>query len=68
MRSQPMPSTRSRGRQTLAVWGTVTALVVTASGAAAWLNFQGERNAIAETEVRVERFVSGAEADRKSVV
>ena len=62
MRSQPMPSTQPRGRQTLAVWGTVTALVVTASGAAAWLNFQGERNAIAETEVRVERFVSGAEA------
>ncbi len=57
-----MPSIQSRGRQTFAVWATVSALVVAASAAAAWLNWQGERNAIGETEVRVERFVSGAEA------
>ena len=57
-----MPHTQSRGRQTFAVWGTVAALVVAASAAAAWLNLQGQRNAVRETEVRVERFVSGAEA------
>ena len=57
-----MPGTQPSGRQALAVWGTVAALVVAASSAAAWLNLQGQRNAVGETEVRVERFVSGAEA------
>ena len=57
-----MASVQSRGHQTFAVWASVSALVVAAVGAAAGLNAQGERNAIRETEVRVERFVSGAEA------
>jgi signal transduction histidine kinase/AmiR/NasT family two-component response regulator len=44
------------------IWGTVIALVLAAAGAAAWLHNRAEREVIAETEARVERFVAGAEA------
>jgi signal transduction histidine kinase/ActR/RegA family two-component response regulator len=57
-----MPSMQSRGRLTVAVWGTVTALVISTAGAAAWLVERAEREAVSETEDRVQRFVSGAEA------
>jgi hypothetical protein len=53
---------QARGRQLLAIWGTVTALVVAVAGAALWLIERGERDAVDATEVRVQRFVSGAEA------
>ena len=53
---------QTRGRLVLAIWGTVTALVIAAAGAAAWLTLRAESEAIVETEVRVQRFVSGAEA------
>ncbi len=49
-------------RQLLAIWTTVTALVITTAGAAQWLNLRAEREAVHETEERVQRFVSGAEA------
>ncbi len=53
---------QSQGRLTLAIWGAVTALAIAAAGAAAWLTLRAEREAISETEARVLRFVSGAEA------
>lgn len=53
---------QTRGRLVLAIWGTVAAFVVAAAGAADWLNERAEREAIGATEVRVLRFVSGAEA------
>jgi signal transduction histidine kinase/ActR/RegA family two-component response regulator len=51
-----------RIRSTLIIWGTVLALVVAAAGSATWLILRTEHDAILETEQRVERFVSGAEA------
>jgi signal transduction histidine kinase/ActR/RegA family two-component response regulator len=57
-----MQSIHSRSRLTFAIWGTVAALVIAAAGAATWLNLRTEREAIGETEVRVQRFASGAEA------
>ena len=60
--SLPTPGRLARGRLTLAIWGTVAAFVVAAAGAATWLTLRAEREAIGETEVRVLRFVSGAEA------
>ena len=57
-----MQSTHSRSRLIAAIWGTVIALVIAVAGAAAWLIERTEREAIDETEVRVLRFVSGAEA------
>jgi signal transduction histidine kinase/ActR/RegA family two-component response regulator len=53
---------QARGRQLLAIWGTVMALLVAVAGAAHWLIERGERDAVGATEVRVQRFVSGAEA------
>lgn len=53
---------RSTGRLPLAIWSTVTALVIATAGAAAWVILRAEREAIGDTEVRVLRFVSGAEA------
>ena len=44
------------------IWGTVAAFVIAAAGAANWLTQRAEREAIVETEMRVQRFVSGAEA------
>ena len=44
------------------IWGTVAAFVIAAAGAASWLTQRAEREAIVETEMRVQRFVSGAEA------
>ncbi len=46
----------------IAIWGAVASLVVATAGAAAWLTSHAEREAINETEARVQRFVSGAEA------
>ena len=57
-----MHSTHSRSRSIAAIWGTVIALVILVAGAATWLVVRAEREAIVETEVRVLRFVSGAEA------
>ncbi len=57
-----MPSTPPRIRSTLAIWGAVTALVVAAAGSATWLIVRTEHDAILETEGRVARFASGAEA------
>jgi signal transduction histidine kinase/ActR/RegA family two-component response regulator len=57
-----MPSTLRRIRSTLVIWGAVTALVVVAAGSAAWLILRTEHDAIVETEGRVARFASGAEA------
>jgi signal transduction histidine kinase/ActR/RegA family two-component response regulator len=53
---------QSRSELIVAIWGAVTALVVATAGAAAWLTLRSEREAISETEARVQRFVSGAEA------
>ncbi len=49
-------------RLILAIWGTVGVFVVAAAGAAAWLTQRAERDAIVDTQERVLRFVSGAEA------
>jgi hypothetical protein len=57
-----MPSTLRRIRSTLVIWGAVTALVVVAAGSAGWLVQRAEHDAIVETEGRVARFASGAEA------
>ena len=57
-----MPSTLRRIRSTLVIWGAVTALIVVAAGSAAWLILRAEHDAIVETEGRVARFASGAEA------
>ncbi len=53
---------QSRRSLTIAIWGAVTALVVATAGAAAWLKLRAEQEAVLETEDRVQRFVSGAEA------
>jgi signal transduction histidine kinase len=45
-----------------AVWCSVGCLVLAALGAASWLIQRAELEAIAQTEAKVERFVSGAEA------
>ena len=50
------------GRLVFAIWGAITALVVATAGAASWLIVRTEREAFSETEARVQRFVSGAEA------
>ena len=60
--SQPTPGMQNRGRLIFAIWGTVSAFVVAAAGAATWLTIRAERSAISETQGRVLRFVSGAEA------
>ncbi len=57
-----LPGTLRRIRSTLVIWGAVTALVVVAAGSAAWLILRTEHDAIVETEGRVARFASGAEA------
>ena len=59
---QPVPGLQNRGRIIFAIWGTVAAFVIAAAGAASWLTQRAEREAIVETEMRVQRFVSGAEA------
>ena len=53
---------QSRGRLIFAIWGAVTALVIATAGAVTWLTLRAQREAISETEGRVLRFVSGAEA------
>jgi signal transduction histidine kinase/ActR/RegA family two-component response regulator len=57
-----MSSTLSRIRSTLAIWGAATLLVVAVAGSATWLIVRTEHDAVVETEDRVVRFVSGAEA------
>jgi signal transduction histidine kinase/ActR/RegA family two-component response regulator len=57
-----MPSNLPRTRSSLAIWGAVSALVVAAAGSATWLILRTEHDAILETEGRVTRFASGAEA------
>ena len=57
-----MSSKPPRIRSALTIWGAVSALVVAAVGSAAWLIVRAEHDAILETEGRVARFVSGAEA------
>jgi signal transduction histidine kinase/ActR/RegA family two-component response regulator len=52
----------SRVRLILAIWFAVGLLVVSVAAAAAWLKLRAEREAISESEARVLRFVSGAEA------
>ena len=59
---QPVPGLQNRGRIIFAIWGTVAAFVIAAAGAASWLTQRAEREALVETEMRVQRFVSGAEA------
>ncbi len=58
----PPPGLHTRRRLILAIWGTVTAFVVAVAGGAVWLTQRAERDAIVETQERVVRFVSGAEA------
>ncbi len=53
---------QTRDRLIVAIWGTVAAFVIAATGAAAAGILRAERDAIGEAEVRVIRFVSGAEA------
>ena len=60
--SHPTPGVHSRSRLLVAIWGTVTAFVIAAAGAAIWLTQRAEREAISENEERVLRFISGAEA------
>ena len=57
-----MPALQLRARTAVAIWATVAALVVAAAGSATWLVVRTERDARLETEERVARFVSGAEA------
>lgn len=59
---QTIAAMQARWRFVLAIWGTVAAFALAAAGAAGWLIQRAEREAIVETEVRVSRFVSGAEA------
>jgi hypothetical protein len=58
----PTPARLARGRLVLAIWATVGAFVAATAGAAIWLTQRTEREAISETQERVIRFVSGAEA------
>ncbi len=51
-----------RIRPALVIWSVVGALVVAAAGSAGWLIERTRHDAIAETEQRVVRFASGAEA------
>jgi signal transduction histidine kinase/ActR/RegA family two-component response regulator len=57
-----MSGTLRRIRATLVIWSAVAALVVVAAGSAAWLVARTEHDAILETQGRVARFASGAEA------
>jgi signal transduction histidine kinase/ActR/RegA family two-component response regulator len=57
-----MPSLQLRARSAVAIWATVSALVVAAAGSATWLILRTQRDARLETEERVARFASGAEA------
>ena len=59
---QPTSGMQNRGRLIFAIWGTVSAFVIAAASAATWLTIRTERSAISETQERVLRFVSGAEA------
>ncbi len=61
-RGRPSVSTLRRSRFAPAIWGIVATLVMAAAGAALWLIQRAEHEAIGETEARVQRFVSGAEA------
>jgi len=51
-----------RIRTALVIWSVVAALVVAAAGSAAWLIQRTRHDAVVETERRVTRFASGAEA------
>ncbi|MGZ8260177.1 MAG: ATP-binding protein [Caldimonas sp.] len=57
-----MRSLQLRAPTAVAIWATVAALVVAAAGSAAWLISRTHRDALLETEARVARFASGAEA------
>jgi signal transduction histidine kinase/ActR/RegA family two-component response regulator len=57
-----MPGTSTRLRSTFAIWGSVAALLAAAVGSAAWLIGRTEHDALFETQERVARFASGAEA------
>ena len=50
------------GRLVLAIWSTVGALVVATTAAAGWLVARSQAEAIEQAEVRMQRFISGAEA------
>jgi signal transduction histidine kinase/ActR/RegA family two-component response regulator len=52
----------SRSQLILAIWGTVALLVIAMAGAAQGLMLRSRQEAISQTEDRVQRFVSGAEA------
>jgi signal transduction histidine kinase/ActR/RegA family two-component response regulator len=53
---------KTRARLLLVLWGTVAALTAAVAASGAWLVWRTERESIHETEVRILRFVSGAEA------
>ena len=57
-----MPPATNRLRTTVAIWSTVSVLVVAALGLATWLLERTQQDALLETEARVARFTSGAEA------
>ena len=57
-----MPPATNRLRTTVAIWSTVSVLVVAALGLATWLLERTQQDALVETEARVARFTSGAEA------
>jgi signal transduction histidine kinase/ActR/RegA family two-component response regulator len=49
-------------RLVAAIWSAVTLLVIATAAATGWLIEHGERDAIGEAELRMQRFASGAEA------
>jgi signal transduction histidine kinase/ActR/RegA family two-component response regulator len=49
-------------RLVAAIWSAVTMLVIATAAATGWLIERGERDAIGEAELRVQRFAAGAEA------
>jgi len=49
-------------RLVAAIWSAVTLLVIATAAATGWLIEHGEREAISEAELRMQRFASGAEA------
>jgi len=57
-----MPNLQLRARSAIAIWATVATLVVGAAGSAAWLVVRTRHDAELETQERVARFTSGAEA------
>ena len=57
-----MPGLQLRARTAVAIWATVATLVVVAAGSASWLIVRTERDTLLETQERVARFASGAEA------